>query len=128
MGLDTTHDCWSGPYSAFKRFRDDVAAAALEHCGYVPNYEDHPLRAYQGWWDDDHPYTDILDVFFVHSDCDGYIFPHHAEPLADALEVLVGYMSDANDRVGYPTPRDRLRDFIFGLRKAADEWEIVRFH
>lgn len=28
MGLDTSHDCWHGPYSAFSRWRDDLAKAA----------------------------------------------------------------------------------------------------
>ena len=28
MGLDTTHGCWNGPYSAFHRFREDLAKAA----------------------------------------------------------------------------------------------------
>ena len=28
MGLDTTHDCWHGPYSMFMRWRTAIAAAA----------------------------------------------------------------------------------------------------
>lgn len=27
MGLDTTHDCWHGAYSAFHRFRHGIARA-----------------------------------------------------------------------------------------------------
>ena len=27
MGLDTTHDCWHGPYSSFMRWREEVARA-----------------------------------------------------------------------------------------------------
>ncbi len=26
MGLDTTHDCWHGPYSSFNRWRTQLAA------------------------------------------------------------------------------------------------------
>ena len=28
MGLDTTHDCWHGPYSSFMRWRCEIARAA----------------------------------------------------------------------------------------------------
>lgn len=126
MGLDTTHDCWHGSYGGFKDFRDEVAAAARQVKDYVPRYNNRPLRAFYGWWDDDHPFDHILDVFFVHSDCEGYIFPQHAGPLADALEELVESVpsDEADDRWSW---QNRLRQFIAGLRSAADEWQIVEF-
>ena len=135
MGLDTSHDCWHGPYSAFARFRDAVAVVAKEHYGYEPDYDAHPLRAYSGWWDfeltdgrrdpDHHGYVDPLDVFFIHSDCDGWIFPHDGRKLADRLDPLVGYLDDEDK--GWPTDRALLRRFIAGLRLAAENWEIVEF-
>lgn len=134
MGLDTSHNCWHGPYSAFKRFREAVADAAKEHRGYEPSYDGHPFRAFMGWWDfshdyerepDHHPYADPLDVFFVHSDCDGWIFPGDADVLADNLEPLLGYMS--TDELDWAVHRDRLREFIEGLRSARDNWEPVAF-
>lgn len=137
MGLDTSHNCWHGPYSAFKRFREDVAAAAKEHYGYEPDYDTHPFRAFMGWWDfpheyhrDDghHEFSHILDVFFIHSDCDGWIFPQHGGQLADALSELVGYMDAGEPAYRMLTPREALRVFIEGLRDAADNWEVVSFH
>lgn len=140
MGLDTSHDCWHGPYSSFKRFREEVAAAAKEHYGYEPNYEGHPFRAYMGWWDHDfhghpgsrgadyHEYDHILDVFFIHSDCDGYIFPNDAEPLADALDALVGYLDDDPNNHRFWSARETLRTFIKGLREAVNNYEVVTFH
>lgn len=135
MGLDTSHNCWHGSYGGFKMFRDEVAVAAKVHYGYKPDYKGHPMRAFLGWWDNDwdgtagdpssHFYGDILDVFFVHSDCDGYIFPMQARPLADALDALVGYMVEDDPNW---SPRSRLRQFVAGLRAAADEYEIVTFH
>lgn len=133
MGLDTTHNCWHGPYSSFKQFREAVAEAALEHYGYTPNYDGHPHRAYQGWWDhpemekldprDVHHYwDDPLDVFFIHSDCDGYIFPQDAGPLSDRLDALVGYLDDGP--FGW---RPILVQFIAGLRIAEEFWEVVSF-
>lgn len=137
MGLDTTHDCWHGPYSAFKRFREEVAAAAKEHYGYEPDYDAHPFRAFMGWWDFPHEYereadwhepSDILDVFFVHSDCDGWIFPCHAGVLADKLDVLVGYLDDETLAYHNLTSRAALKQFVKGLHKACDNGEVVGFH
>lgn len=132
MGLDTSHGCWHGPYSAFKAFRDQVKIAAKEHYDYEPNYDGHPPRAFMGWWDpqmdpEGHSYEHILDVFFVHSDCEGWIFPQDAGLLADALDALVGYMPET-DGLAWSTDRQRLRDFVTGLREAAEEWMPVRFH
>lgn len=128
MGLDTTHNCWHGPYSAFGRFRAAVGEAAKDVFGYVPDYGAHPARAFQGWWDDDHTYTDVLDVFFVHSDCDGYIFPQQAEPLAKRLRQLVEHVPD-DDCPENPqfSTRARLTRFVFGLLDAVDTWQIVEF-
>jgi hypothetical protein len=127
MGLDTTHDCWHGPYSSFKRFRAEVADAAWRAFKYRPDYEAHPARAFQGWWDDDHPYRDVLDVFFIHSDCDGYIFPQHLDDLVRRLDDLIPWMSDRGP-YEFASPREELEQFIRGLRKALDEWDIVQFH
>ena len=118
MGLDTSHNCWHGSYSTFGAFRDAVAIAAKDQYGYEPDYTAHPIRCYYGWWDADHPYADVLDVFFVHSDCEGYIFPVDAERLADRLKPLRQHVGEW---------KDRLQAFIDGLESAADEWEIVEF-
>lgn len=39
MGLDTTHGCWHGPYSAFNRWRETLARAA-----------GIPVRLMVGWY------------------------------------------------------------------------------
>lgn len=120
MGLDTTHDCWHGSYGSFKAFRDAVADAAMEVYGYKPDYEEHPSRAFYGWWDEDHPYSNVLDVFFVHSDCEGFIFPYDAQDLFPALTRLLAVMDEGWMR--------HLAQFIVGLKQAVDAWEIVEFH
>lgn len=129
MGLDTTHDCWHGPYSAFGRWRTELAKAA-GGWDMVPN-EYHPgedryairgdhihPRTYQGWWDDDP--DDLLDVLLIHSDCDGYIFPQHAEGLAKRLEEIAPQV---------PEGRWREATYVFarGLRRASEDWQIVAF-
>lgn len=123
MGLDTTHNCWHGAYSLFEKFRGAVAVAAHEKYGYTPDYQAHPHRAFMGWWDRDHDYTDILDVFFVHSDCDGYIFPQHADELATKLRGLLPLL----DGEGPWSPRVLLQQFINGLLEAANQWQIIEF-
>jgi hypothetical protein len=129
MGLDTSHDCWSGSYSAFGRWRCEIAKAAGRptaegHLGERHVIEgDYPSRCYYGWWDENP--EDILDVLLVHSDCEGYIFPHHLTPLADRLEGLLDKLPDEPWPYG---ARRATEQFINGLRKAADEYQIVTFH
>lgn len=38
MGLDTTHDCWSGPYSQFMRWREWLAAQIGIPLNLMENY------------------------------------------------------------------------------------------
>src|SRR6185436_20958665 len=92
MGLDTTHDCWHGAYSAFMRWRQKIAAVAglppltlmeaffekgsvydpfAKMAAEFPAtaeaiYESLPIR-----WDALKP--DVLHVLLHHSDCDGDI-------------------------------------------------------
>lgn len=124
MGLNMSHNCFDGAYSSFRRLRADVAKAWPQHAEI--KWESYPARCYLGWWDEDHPYKDALEVFFVHSDCEGYIFPGDLDPLIRRLDQIKGDVSDEREP-GYWSPRARLQQFIDGLRTALDEWEIVRF-
>lgn len=139
MGLDTTHDCWHGPYSSFYAFREAVAAAAKSLYDYTPSYQERPERAYFGWWDNAYVprgsgpgyYNDPLDIFFVHSDCEGYIFPHDAQELIGRLEGILDHLKEESK--GVPTYErihwviDRLARFIDGLNDAVKKWQIVEF-
>jgi len=155
MGLDTTHDCWNGPYSAFSRFRNYLAQAA----GYkiIPagtrlttgdvyqfntvdidwtRYED---ENYFGEWGPDKVPDDKLLLLIVHSDCEGVIRHRHAGPLADRLEELEPAIAEnfskeqycrncgqrINDDEWVPS---RLRKFIDGLREAEQNGEDVEFY
>ncbi len=143
MGLDTTHDCWHGPYSAFTRWRHVVARAA----GYevLPvKYEDgttmdtimvdwgHITAAnLQGEWDETP--KDALMVLIAHSDCDGLIHPNQGRALADRLEGLLpllqgGGRDGGSARADYDGTRAATERFIAGLRAAAEAGEDVRFH
>lgn len=112
MGLDTTHDCWHGPYSSFGEWRKAICEAAglgdlNDFCGFggdLPFPEGDPI-------------VHLLD----HSDCDGEILHDHCAPLADALEKLLPNLDgDYNQR--------KARLFIAGLRTAHEAGENVEFH
>src|SRR6185369_10798090 len=102
MGLDTTHDCWHGSYSAFTRWRNTIAEVAgyslmdptpEEQARYC--FSKHPMiewdgienKNYRGDWSQ--MPGDPLIVLIAHSDCDGVIHPEHGRPLADRLEGLL---------------------------------------
>lgn len=137
MGLDTSHDCWHGPYGAFLRFRNELAVAA----GYEVKLEEvngsyaRPVvqidwlaieRAnpgcYAGEWNE--PQDDPLIYLIAHSDCDGVIHPAQGLALAARIEELLPKLSAA----GPFSPRGLAERFAAGLRKAAEAGEDVDFH
>jgi hypothetical protein len=138
MGLDTTHDCWIGAYSAFSRWRSELARAAgyrmLEPVLGVPDYdlpwEQFELKNYQGEWDSP-PGDDPLLYLLVHSDCDGLIHPEQARHIADRLEQLLPLLDDDESAaIGHIRPhmRGKTETFIDGLREAVKAGEDVEFY
>lgn len=134
MGLDTTHDCWHGPYSQFMRWRQwlnlfemtrrarqgDKAAEKISHLGAT---DEAIRRAWaEGHYDDQ---SIPINVLMNHSDCDGEIAAEVCGPLADALEGLLEQMPE---RGIYNEKRPATLRFIAGLRNAAQANEAVEFH
>lgn len=134
MGLDTTHDCWHGPYSQFMRWRQwinlfvmtkrahegDKTAREISHMGAT-------AEAIERAWAEGH-YQDQsipINVLMNHSDCDGDIPTEVCGPLADALEELLDQMPE---RGIYDEKRPATERFIRGLRRAAAAGESVEFH
>ncbi len=136
MGLDTSHDCWHGPYTAFTRFRNKLAIAA----GYTvePVTHEHGFTVetvaldwarierenpgvYLGDWVTK---EDPLVYLIAHSDCDGVIHPAQAEALADRIEELLPLLAPD----GLDNTRAQARRFIKGLRAAVSKHEDVDFH
>lgn len=156
MGLDVSHDAWSGPYSAFMSWRIALQKAA----GW------HPIEDYNEWYGvDTHVINwdavtdeniggeweavpeDPLIVLIAHSDCDGTIPVPALAPLADRLEGLLDKFVD-NGPPGHPRPRPErwpedepwpphrahydgyraaTERFITGLRAAASAGEPLEF-
>jgi hypothetical protein len=135
MGLDTTHDCWHGPYSQFMRWRQWINHFVMEERG---NAGDEAARkiarmgatpaAIEKAWNDGH-YEDQsvpINVLMAHSDCDGDIPADVCGRLADALEALLD--KHMPQRGIYDEQRPATERFIRGLRKAAAAGEAVIFH
>lgn len=119
MGLDTTHGCWNGPYSAFARWREAVAAAAGitdlgEFWSKAPVVRDELM----GRWakTPDNP----LMVLLMHADNEGVIQHAQCQPLATALTELLPKLQRNHVAV---TER-----FIAGLCRACSRGEDVEFH
>ena len=145
MGLDCSHDCWHGAYSAFNRWRMKIAeVAGYEICSVdhgdgrglsqtimLEWHRYHGGQLYGEWGDDNKPGQgtphDPLIVLFVHSDCEGVIHPTQANDLANALcDLLPKLDGDGGGHVG--NYRETTLRFIQGLRRAFSDQEDVEFH
>jgi hypothetical protein len=120
MGLDTSHDCWHGAYSSFNRWRDKLAEVA--------GYGD--LNGYVGHGGTKQfPGKSALETLLDHSDCDGEIAASDCAPLADAMELLLPALEIAGEGGGHiGNYVDKTKQFIAGLRDAAENHESVDFH
>lgn len=141
MGLDTTHNAWHGAYSAFSRWRDTLARSAGLPMAATGDWREFEVDAdwasvnsenLLGEWGEKRPTLtdgthDPLLYLTCHSDCDGVIHPYHARLIADRLEGLLPRLAglDGGGHIG--AMADKTRQFIKGLREAADSDEDVEF-
>ena len=88
MGLDVSHNAFSGAYGAFNRFRTIVCKAAG---GSFPPHEDAALDRNSFYVPDEctRKTAPGLYEFLGHSDCDGEIDPQTCKLVADELEALL---------------------------------------
>ena len=136
MGLDISHDCWHGAYSAFNRWRDKLAGVA----GYAiadVRWEDglhsptimvdwgHLQGNLEGEWETTP--DDPLLVLIVHSDCDGKIKPEQASLLADRLVELLPLLPEGDGGGHIRDWKEKTQLFINGLRDAVARREDVEF-
>lgn len=140
MGLDTTHDAWSGAYSAFTRWRHALARAAGYEVAPVGEHGRETTfidwghtedRNYYGEWDLIPCSTkgpDPLLLLIIHSDCEGHIEPEHCALLADRLVQLLPSLADRDlgGHVGDLTATTQR--FIDGCRAASAAGERLEFH
>lgn len=155
MGLDITHDTWHGAYSAFHRWRKEIAKPLgipldlME--GFYPTDENgysHPLalvkivcknsfdqmsigqldRHLENFpllWDAFKPCA--LHELLYHSDCDGEIAWEKCAAIADELEALLPELpkEDLGGHIG--DMQNKTIAFIKGLRLAHSKKENIQF-
>jgi hypothetical protein len=151
MGLDTSHDCWSGPYSAFMRWRHNIAKVAgfppidIMEGFYKPEIlplsgiykEDSLIREYlqRGElplkWENQLGDTRLIPLL-THSDCDGEISPEDCKIILAGLEELLPKLSNENSksdnpRADYDGTYNATVRFISGLKDAISKNEPVIF-
>ncbi len=119
MGLDTSHDCWSGAYSAFHRWRSKLAElVGLQGFSDIKETNDIRFKVLG---------KDPIRFILAHSDCDGIIPHKQCKPLAKRLtELLPKLDGDGGGHIG--SYREKTQQFIDGLMKAHKKGEDVEFH
>lgn len=152
MGLDISHDTWTGSYSAFMRWRQKIAEVAgmpplvLMEGFYIPGSYSDPfseLRHYfkiggsgenyfKSWsdqlpikWDALKPSP--LHILLYHSDCDGDIKYGDAKKIADELEKLLPLLEgqDGGGHIGDYV--EKTKAFIAGCRLAYSKKQKLLF-
>jgi len=129
MGLDTSHGCWHGAYSAFHIWRQKIAeVAGLPPLEFMEGfYEGYPPKGgLPIKWECLKPTP--LHELLNHSDCEGEIPAESCGPIADSLEQLLPLLPDEEDAGHIGNWRSKTQKFIDGLRIAACLGENVRFH
>ena len=122
MGLDTTHDCWHGPYSSFNRFRHQLAEQIGINLDEYAGYSDK--EGGKNLADIPHKIMPLLN----HSDCDGRLTVKEAKSIAEGLEEILEKVTDTNsmnvDALGFAAQIER---FINGCKDAVSKKEMIKF-
>lgn len=120
MGLDTTHNCWHGPYSAFHGFRMKLA----EKIGIN-------LMEMEGFTADGKPWKDVdskLVPLLYHSDCDGELTVEECKLIAEGLTEVLENLTDDGDEPPFYSFKSRVEQFRDGCLDAIEKNEPVEFH
>lgn len=103
---------WSSSYGGFGNYRDLLAeASGFTQADYLIDY-----AKVMGLWEVEP--NNPLAYLMCHSDCEGWLFPHNAEALADALEPLLPKLGEWAEAT---------QEFIMALREASEDREIMVF-
>lgn len=118
MGLDTTHNCWHGPYSIFYRFRKSLA----EQIGInLYDYEGYNAGGTKILTDIKHE----LMPLFNHSDCDGELSVEESKQIVLGLNnVLENFKTGIESDFNF---KDSIIQFRDGCLDAISKNEIIYF-
>lgn len=125
MGLDVSHDAFSGAYSAFNRMR--IAVCEATGGGEVKENGETFFAVGGNFRFDQHP--GLLE-FLSHSDCDGEIHPAMCRLVARDLRKVAEVMPESSD-FGHIAAVGGMRaaviKFAEGCERAADAGEPLVF-
>lgn len=143
MGLDVSHDCYSGGYGQFQYFRRTVAGVVgipLELMEGFYTRDDWMICVTEKWGKEmmerrlrDLPVAwkafehDAICLFLNHSDCEGEIRWQDASAIAERLEEIAPQIVHPDDMRDDWDFKARSLQFAEGLRRAAELREDVRF-
>jgi hypothetical protein len=152
MGLDTSHNCWHGAYSAFNTWRTMIAKAAglppldFMEGHYADDYRS-PLYFARLQTGNKESFSNIasslpikwdciciekcpeaLCELLAHSDCDGEIEWEICKELAEILTGLLPKMPDLDVGGHVGIVKKKTQQFIDGLLLAFDNKENVEFY
>lgn len=124
MGLDTTHGAWHGAYSAFNRFRHELALRiGIDLKEYI-GYDFGPEQGTKELESIDHPLMDL----FNHSDCDGILTPEQCKKIADGLDMVIKASIPDEDNYHGMSFIERCITFRDGCLLAYSRKENLEFH
>lgn len=119
MGLDTTYDCWNGPYSSFNRFR-----YSLGHQIGI-NLDDYIGYGDKGTKDLTSIDNELMPLF-NHSDCDGRLTVKECKSIVKGLNsILENYNEKIETDYNF---KDNIVKFRDGCLDAIADKKMVHFH
>lgn len=122
MGLDISHGAWHGAYSAFNRYRTEIARQIGIHLNSMEGFTED-ANAIK--WESLKP--NPIQCLLNHSDCDGYINWSVCAKIADELEKLLPALSELDGGGHIGNYKDKTLEMIKGLRLAHSQKEKLLF-
>jgi len=118
MGLDTSHNCWHGPYSSFGRFRrclgEQIGINLDEYLGYNQNGTKY-LDSIE------HDIKPLLN----HSDCDGSLTVKESRQIAKGLtQILKNFNEELPSDYNF---KEKIIQFRDGCLDAVSKKQKVKF-
>jgi len=119
MGLDTSHNCWHGPYSTFNRFRYSLGYQIGIDLDDYSGYNEKGIK-------DLSKINHALMPLFNHSDCEGRLTVKESKSIVKGLnEVLENFIE--NDKYDYDF-KELIMIFRDGCLDAISKKQMVKFH
>jgi len=119
MGLDTSHNCWHGPYSSFNRFRYSLG----HQIGIdLDDYAGYGKTGVKDLTKIEHE----LMPLFNHSDCDGILTVEESKQIVIGLNKV---LENFNDKIEADYNfKENIIQFRDGCLDAIERNEEIDFH